>query len=167
MVLVVTSQRIYHVSVSLNSTCFISRKLCDYESYLPDLHTNKLECIVKPAMPCLIFLALFQVTDIISSFNSRSSRPEVFLRKGVLKICSKFTGEHPCRSVISTKLLSSFIKITLQHGCSPVNLLYIFRSPLPKNTSGGLLLGGEICSLLTSNRMLHMNVQSYNKEVRS
>ena len=24
--------------------------------------------------------------------------------KGVLKICNKFTGEHPCRSVISTKL---------------------------------------------------------------
>ena len=36
---------------------------------------------------------------------SRSSSPEVFLGKGVLKICSKFTGEHPCRSVISIKLL--------------------------------------------------------------
>ena len=31
----------------------------------------------------------------------RSSHPEVFLGKGVLKICSKFTGEHPCRSGIS------------------------------------------------------------------
>ena len=28
----------------------------------------------------------------------------MFLRKSVLKICSKFTGEHPCRSVISIKL---------------------------------------------------------------
>ena len=36
----------------------------------------------------------------------RSSRPEVFLKKGVLKICSKFIGEHPCRSLISTELLS-------------------------------------------------------------
>ena len=35
----------------------------------------------------------------------RSSYPEVFLRKGVLKICSNFTGEHPCRSAISIKLL--------------------------------------------------------------
>ena len=35
----------------------------------------------------------------------RSSRPQVFLRKGALKICSKFTGEHPCRSAISIKLL--------------------------------------------------------------
>ena len=33
----------------------------------------------------------------------RSSQPEVFLRKGVLKICSKFTGEHPCRNVFSFK----------------------------------------------------------------
>ena len=36
----------------------------------------------------------------------RSSHPEVFLEKGVLKICSKFTGEHPCRNVISIKLES-------------------------------------------------------------
>ena len=35
----------------------------------------------------------------------RSSHPEVFLEKGVLKICSKFTGEHPCGSAISIKLL--------------------------------------------------------------
>ena len=31
--------------------------------------------------------------------NLRSSHTEVFLGKGVLKICSKFTGEHPCRNV--------------------------------------------------------------------
>ena len=42
-----------------------------------------------------------------------SSPPEVFLGKGVLKICSKFTGEHPCQSVISIKLLINFIEITL------------------------------------------------------
>ena len=30
----------------------------------------------------------------------RGSRPEVFLRKGVLKICSKPTGEYPCRSAL-------------------------------------------------------------------
>ena len=27
-----------------------------------------------------------------------------------------------------------------QHGCSPVNLLHIFRTPFPKNISGRLLL---------------------------
>ena len=51
---------------------------------------------------------------------------EMFLGKGVLKICSKSTAEHPCRSVISIKLLCNVIEITLQHGCSPVNLLHIF-----------------------------------------
>ena len=70
----------------------------------------------------------------------RSSHHEMFLEKDVLKICSKFTGEHPCRSVISIKLLCNFIEIALRHGCSPVNLLHIFRTPFPKNTSGGLLL---------------------------
>ena len=71
--------------------------------------------------------------------NVRSSHPEVFLGKGVLKICSKFTGEHPCRSVISINLQSNFIEITLRHGCSFVNLLHIFRIPFTKNTSGWLL----------------------------
>ena len=52
-----------------------------------------------------------------------------------------FTGEHLYRSeMILIKLQSDFIENTLQHGCSPVDLLRIFRTPLPKNTSGGLLL---------------------------
>ena len=34
----------------------------------------------------------------------------------------------------------NFIEITLQHGCSLVNLLNIFRIPFPKNASGELLL---------------------------
>ena len=52
----------------------------------------------------------------------------------------KFTGERPCRSVISIKLQSNFIEIALRHGCSPVNLLHIFRTPFLKNTSGRVLL---------------------------
>ena len=50
-----------------------------------------------------------------------SSHSLVFLRKAVLKICSKFTGEHPCQSAISIKL-------------------HIFRTPFLKNSSGRLLL---------------------------
>ena len=61
---------------------------------------------------------------------SRSSHPEVFLGKIILKMCTKFTGEHPCRSVISIKLLLKF----------PVNLSHIFRTPFHKNTYRGLLL---------------------------
>ena len=75
-----------------------------------------------------------------SSAIYRSSRPEVLLGKGVVKICSKFTGEHPCRSAISIKLLCNCIEIALRHGCSPVNLLHIVRTLFPRNTSGWLLV---------------------------
>ena len=37
--------------------------------------------------------------------SDRSSHPGLFLGKVILKICSKFTVEHPCQSVISIKLL--------------------------------------------------------------
>ena len=40
----------------------------------------------------------------------RSSCPEVFLGKGVLEICNKFTGEHPCLSGILIKLQSNSIE---------------------------------------------------------
>ena len=54
-----------------------------------------------------------------------SSLPEVFLGKGVLKICSKFTGEHTHRKVISIKLLCNFI-----HSSKP--------SPTPFVIKGGM-----------------------------
>ena len=38
--------------------------------------------------------------------------PKGFLRKSVLKICSKFAGKHPSRNVISIKLLCSLLKRT-------------------------------------------------------
>ena len=72
--------------------------------------------------------------------NIQNRRPEVFLRKSVLKICSKFKGEHPCWNVISIKLQRNVIETTLRHGCSSVNLLHIFRTTFLKNTSGLLLL---------------------------
>ena len=78
----------------------------------------------------------------------RYSLPEVFLVKGVVKIRSKFTGEYPCRSAVSIKLLCNFIQIALRHWCSPVNLLHIFRTSFNKNTYGGLLMYFWILALL-------------------
>ena len=51
-----------------------------------------------------------------------------------------YSREHPCRRWISIKLQSNFIEIILWHGCSPVNLLHIFRITFSKNTPGQLLL---------------------------
>ena len=67
---------------------------------------------------------------------NRSSRPEVFLRKSVLKICSKITGEHPCRSVYSIKLQSTLI-------CWNHTSAWVFSCKFAtyfQNTSGRLLL---------------------------
>ena len=50
----------------------------------------------------------------------------MLLRKGVVKTCSKFAGEHPCRSAISIK----------------------FRTPFLKNTSGRLHLKATLKDIL-------------------
>ena len=57
----------------------------------------------------------------------RGSHPEVFLGKGVLEICSKFTGEHSCRSAISIKLLSNFIISGSCFNCSGVSRYRNFK----------------------------------------
>ena len=75
----------------------------------------------------------------VPSNKQKQSSIGFLRRKGVLKVCSKFIGEHPCRSVISIRLYS-FIGIRFRHGCSPLNLLHIFRTPLYENPSGVLLL---------------------------
>ena len=62
----------------------------------------------------------------------KSNPQQVFLGKAVLKICTyQLTGEHPCLSVLSVKLF---------YGCSPINLLHIFRARFYQNTNEGLLL---------------------------
>ena len=45
------------------------------------------------------------------------------------------------------QLQSNFIEITLRHGCSPVNLLHIFRTPFLRNTSEWLLLTSAVWNL--------------------
>ena len=76
-------------------------------------------------------------------WNIRSSLSEVFLGK-----CSEIMQQIYWRTPMpkcdfnKVKFSIKFIEITLvfSHGCSPVNLLHIFRTPFPKNTSDGLLL---------------------------
>ena len=58
--------------------------------------------------PYLFFLDIVCVTE-----NYLNNHTEVFLGKGILKICSKFTGKYPCRSAISIKLLWLFLRLFL------------------------------------------------------
>ena len=70
----------------------------------------------------------------------RNSHPEVFIGKVFLKYTAN----------LQEKLYfqSNFIEIALRHGRSPVNLLHIFRTSSPKNTSGRLL--PNMASAMTS-----------------
>ena len=44
----------------------------------------------------------------------------------------------------AVQMLCNFIEFALRHDCSPVNLLYILRTPFLKNTSGRLLLSFQL-----------------------
>ena len=72
--------------------------------------------------------------------NCRSSRPEVFLGKGVLKLCNKFTGKHPCQSVIAIKLLKQLYLNHISAWVFSCKFAAYFHKPFPKNTSGRLFL---------------------------
>ena len=71
--------------------------------------------------------AIYSSKQLLSYFQKQPSRG--VLRKAVLEICWKFTGEHPCGSIISIELHCNFTEIPFRHGCSPVSLLHIFRTP--------------------------------------
>ena len=56
----------------------------------------------------------------------------------------------------------NFIEITIGHGCSPVNLLHIFRTPFPKNPPERLLLIGEhVCQNLLFNRVVGLPTKAF------
>ena len=94
-----------------------SRKLVSFH-----IGKEKLDLTDEIYFPCVIIP--FARFIFLGSFkNSKSSPPKFFVGKDVLKICSKFTWNHPCRSVLSIKLQSNFIWIIIWY--SPVNLLHI------------------------------------------
>ena len=59
---------------------------------------------------------------------------EVFLRKGVLKYVANLQENTMPKCEFKGRLQRNFIEIALRHGCPPVNLLYIFRTPFQKST---------------------------------
>ena len=80
----------------------------------------------------------------LSKGSWRSSHPEVFLGKGVLKICCKFTGDLQICCIFSEHLFlrtpkaCNFIKKILWHRCFPLSFAKILRTTFLQNTSGRL-----------------------------
>ena len=75
---------------------FASKNILMFRKQLIAIYEEKSFCAVSVRLP--------SCSD--KDASSKSSTPEVFSGKGVLKICSKFTGEHACWSVISIKVQS-------------------------------------------------------------
>ena len=65
--------------------------------------------------------------------NYRSSRPEVFCRKGLLRNFATFTGKHLCQSLFFNKVAglrpATLSKKRLWHRCFPVNVAKFLRTP--------------------------------------
>ena len=82
---------------------------------------------------CYKVISLPQNFTLDHNKNYRQKQP---LRGILRKMCSENMQQiyrrHPCRSATSMKLLCNSVEIALQHGCSPVNLLHIFRTSFPK-----------------------------------
>ena len=86
--------------------------------------------------------------------TGRSSRPEVFCKKGVLRFFPKFTGKHLCESLVFNKV----VKKRLWHRCFPVNFAKFLRTPFLQNTSERLLLNRGL-------ELLHLGHQVLVKSV--
>ena len=83
----------------------------------------------------------------INSFYNFKFRQQPFrdvLKKRCYENMQQIYKRTPMPKCVSTKLQSNFIEIILRHGCSPVNLLHVFRTTFPKNTSEGLLLKFQV-----------------------
>ena len=65
--------------------------------------------------------------------RSRSSRPEMFCKKGVLRNFGKFAGKHLCQSFFFNKLAglspATLLKKRPWHNCCPMNFPKFLRTP--------------------------------------
>ena len=94
---------------------------------------------------------LLNLIGLKSSKYYHNQSPRSILRKKIFwkKAANLQKNSH-------AKVQSSFIEITLRHGYSPVNMLHIFRTPFPKNTSEWLLLNIGIYSHLIPRRSRYL-----------
>ena len=74
---------------------------------------------------------------------NRSSRKEVFCKKGVLRNFAKFTGKHLYQSLFFNKVAgkpATLLKKRFWHRCFPVNFAKFLRTPFLTEQLRWLLL---------------------------
>ena len=90
--------------------------------------------IVNPNRVCELHRTVYlRIGEELTSIQKQPSRG-VFSKR-----CSE-NMQQIYRRTPMPKCEITLFEVTLRHECSPVNLLHIFRTPFPKNTSGCLLL---------------------------
>ena len=75
----------------------------------------------------------YENTEYNCAQYDRSSRPEVFCKRDVLRNFAKFTGKHLCERLSFKKVAglrpATLLKKSLWHKCFPVNLATLLRTP--------------------------------------
>ena len=103
--------------------------------FITEIVNGKLHFFVQWKFTNQLYLQL-----IYEENQSRSSRPEVFCKKGVLRKFAKFTGEHLCQGFFFNKVAgltsATLLKSRLWLRCFPVNYTKLLRTPFLQNTSG-------------------------------
>ena len=92
---------------------------------------------------------------ISKSFLPAQREPLHFSKKGfLLQICSMFTEEYPCKSVISIHYFAALLKSHSDISVLPERFMHIFRKTFYRNTYGGMLL-----KIISINRKIETHLQ--------
>ena len=88
-------------------------------------------------------MSFIEIDYLLCKRNASSHTLQKHPSRGVLKekvFMQRIYRRTPMSKCHFNKVACNIMEITLRHGCSPINLLHIFRKLFDKNTSGGLLL---------------------------
>ena len=76
-----------------------------------------------------IFCMFMEISYFIMICMYRSSRPEVFCKKGVFRNFAKCTRKPPKKQVPKREFIKTLFKKRLWHSCFPVNFTKFLRTP--------------------------------------
>ena len=113
--------------------------------------TFPLSCVWNSAMFPIVFYKLFNANSTVFLFV-RSSRPEVFCKKGVLRNFAKFTRKHLCQSLLFDKVTGLRLETLLKKRLSHRNFEEFLRTPFLTEHLRWLLLFFLSVSLILSIR---------------
>ena len=90
----------------------------------------------------------------------RSSCPEVFHKKAVLRNFAKFTGKYLCQRLFFNTVAgqarpATLIKKSLWHRCFPVNFAKFLRTPFLQKSSSGCFCKLQVKKLFHTYSVMH------------